>query len=84
MATFLAIAANFKLEIKTFDCKTTIKLEVVEGKFLITEAELCPVVTLAQPETDTEKANRVLEKAKAGCLVTNSMKTTVSLKSTVL
>ena len=79
MATFLAIASNFKLEIETFSCKTIAKLERVEGKYQITKAEMSPVVKLTNP-ADSEKVMRVFEKAKAGCLVTNSMKTEITLK----
>lgn len=79
MATFLAIAHNFKLEVGSFNCNTTAKLEMVNGKYLITKAEIVPAVTVLNPEQDWEKVIRILEKAKAGCLVTNSMKTEVTL-----
>ncbi|RXK80842.1 OsmC family protein [Filimonas effusa] len=83
MATFLAIASNFKLPVDRFNCRTVAKLEMVEGRYLVTEAEMYPDVKLTDPEADKEKAMRVLEKAKAGCLVTNSMKTSVSMTATV-
>ena len=76
---FLAIAENFKLEFLNFSCKTKCKLEVVEGKYQITEAEITPELLLKNPDNDLEKAIKVLEKSKAACLVTNSMKTSVSL-----
>ncbi|MBX2888026.1 MAG: OsmC family protein [Ferruginibacter sp.] len=79
MATFLAIAENYKLAFNSFYCSTKIKLELNEGKYLITEAELTPEVILTHPETDTEKTNKILEKSKAHCLVTNSMKTAVTV-----
>lgn len=79
MATFLAISHNFKLEIEKFQCKTIAKLEMVEGRYLITEAEMFPIVKLVNSAEDTAKAIRVLEKAKSGCLVTNSMKTEIKL-----
>ena len=79
MATFLAIAANFKLAVESFSCKTIAKLEMVEGKYQITQAEMSPVVKLVN-SADAEKVMRVLEKAKSGCLVTNSMKTEIILK----
>lgn len=79
LSTFLAIAENFKLEFLNFSCKTKCKLEVVEGKYQITEAEITPELLLKNPENDLEKAIKVLEKSKAACLVTNSMKTSVSL-----
>ncbi|MEO8173164.1 MAG: OsmC family protein [Sediminibacterium sp.] len=79
MAIFLAIAFNFKLEVESFDCKTIIQLEMVDGKYQITNAVMNPVLKLTHPGSDKEKALRVLEKAKSGCLVTNSIKTEITL-----
>ena len=84
MATFLAIAHNFKVEVEGFSCKTIAKLEMVEGRYLITEAEMFPQVKLTHPEADKEKILRVLDKAKTGCLVTNSMKTEIKLTPQIL
>ncbi len=83
MATFLAIAENFKVNLKSFSCNTIAKLEKVDGRYLITEAELVPVINLENPE-DKDKAIRVAEKAKTGCLVTNSMKTEIILNPQIL
>lgn len=80
LATFLAIAENFKLPFKDFRCTTVCQLELVEGRYLITRANITPALALENPETDRAKALRVLEKAKAACLVTNSMKTEVDLQ----
>ena len=82
MATFLAIAYNFKVEIADFSCKTIAKLEMADGKYWITQAEMFPVVQLKNVE-DTEKVQRILEKAKSGCLVTNSMKTEIVLNAAI-
>lgn len=79
MTTFLAIAENSSLSFNSFECKTKIKLEVVERKYLITQAEISPVVTLDNIEKDTDRALRVIEKTKANCLVTNSLKTEIIL-----
>jgi len=81
MATFLAIAHNFKVEIADFSCKTIATLEMTDGKYLITKATMYPLVKLVHAENDTEKAQRIVEKAKAGCLVTNSMKTEIALSA---
>lgn len=83
MATFLAIAHNFKVEITDFSCKTVAKLEMIEGKYQITQAEMFADVKLVNPKTDTDKVGRIIEKSKAGCLVTNSMKTEIILKSKI-
>lgn len=79
MTTFLAIAGNSNLEFDAFECKTTCKLNTVEGKFLITEAEITPKVELKNHEKDFERSIRILEKTKAACLISNSMKTTIIL-----
>lgn len=83
MTTFLAIAENFKIEFESFDCKTIIKLEIVDRKYIISEAEIHPIVKLVNPEKDTDKAMRVIQKTKDNCLVTNSMKTEVNLHPTI-
>lgn len=82
MATFLAISHNFKLETEDFNCKTIATLEMSEGKYQITKAELSPRIKLRNIE-DTDKVMRILEKSKAGCLVTNSMKTEITLNPTL-
>lgn len=83
MTTFLAIAENSKLEFSDFSCTTQCKLELVEGKHLITEAVIQPIVNLLHPDRDTEKAHKVMDKSKAACLITNSMNTRVILEKTI-
>lgn len=84
MATFLAIAENFKLSFTNFECKTICKLEMVDNKYQITEAVINPTITLEDTESFKDKALRVLEKSKANCLVTNSIKTNIFLNSNIL
>ncbi|WP_010251350.1 OsmC family protein [Myroides injenensis] len=76
MATFLAIAENFKIEFEQFECTTNIKLELVERKFIITQAEILPKVKLKDLE-QSDKTLRVITKSKENCLVTNSIKTEI-------
>ena len=83
MATFLAIAENFKLKFKNFNCKTLCKLKMAEGKLRITEAIIEPSLTLENPFADGQKAVRVLEKSKSACLITNSIKTQITSKMDV-
>jgi len=82
MTTFLAIAENFKLEFKSFSCAAKGKLEQMDGKFLITEIILEPILEIVH-EADKEKADRVLQKSEAACLISNSIKSKVSLISTI-
>lgn len=78
MTTFLAIAENSKLEFKAFQCAATGKLELIEGKYMISEIELKPVVTLKEGK-DRERAERIVQKAEAACLITNSIKSKVKM-----
>lgn len=83
MTTFLAIAENSKIEFESFECKTNIKLEIVERKYLITQAEIFPKIKLVNTE-QKDRILRVIEKTKENCLVTNSMKTEITLTPEIL
>lgn len=83
MTTFLAIAENSKLEFKAFSCKSQGKLEKVDGKLLFTEVALEPQVTIGN-ESDRSKALRILEKSEAACLISNSIKATVTVNPTII
>jgi peroxiredoxin-like protein len=78
MTTFLAIAENSKLDFVSFRCHAEGKLERIDGKFLMTEILLEPAVVV-QDETSREKALKVLAKAEAGCLISNSVKSKVTM-----
>ena len=79
MTTFLAIAENSKLEFKSFSCEAKGKLEQIDGKFLMTEVLLYPKLYILHQE-DIEKANKVLVKSEAACLISNSIKAKVSME----
>lgn len=82
MTTFLAIAENSKLDFVSFKCASSGKLEQVDGKFRMTEVVLDPVVEITDPE-QREKALRVLQKAEANCLISNSVTAKVSMNPVV-
>jgi peroxiredoxin-like protein len=82
MTTFLAIAENSKLEFISFDCTAKGKLEQVEGKFLITEVILEPTLVITK-ESDKDRAETVLLKSEAACLISNSIKSKIILVSTI-
>jgi len=79
MTTFLAIAENSKLEFEDFSCKASGTLDQVDGKYLMTEILVEPVITLLKEE-DIAKAERVLQKSEAACLISNSIKAKVIMK----
>jgi organic hydroperoxide reductase OsmC/OhrA len=83
MTTFLAIAENSKLEFKSFDSKALGKLEMIDGKYIMSEVTLMPVVTITRPE-DKERAERVLQKSEVNCLISNSVKSKIIFQPTVL
>ena len=72
MTTFLAIAENSKLSFQNFSCNASGKLEMVDGKYLITEIMLMPIVSLVD-NNEKEKAEIILQKAEANCLISNSL-----------
>lgn len=78
MTTFLAIAGFSKLEFEAFDCEAKGVLSKVDGKFMMTEVELRPKLQLSD-ESKIDRALRILEKAEANCLISNSILTKVNL-----
>lgn len=78
MTTFLAIAENSKLPFLHFESKARGKLEKVDGQYMISEIVLLPVLTIASA-ADNEKAEKVLRKSEAACLISHSVKAAISL-----
>ncbi len=76
MTTFLSIAENSKLDFVSFKCSSKGKLEKVDGKFMMTEVLLEPVVVVRN-ESDTERALKVLQKSELNCLISNSVRSKV-------
>jgi peroxiredoxin-like protein len=83
MTTFLAIADNSKLPFVSFTSKAIGKLEQIEGKYMISEITLMPVVVLTD-ENNRERALRILQKSEAACLISNSIKSQIVLQPDVL
>lgn len=83
MTTFLAIAENSRLEFNHFECQAKGKLEQVEGKFLMTEVLLEANLNINN-EADQEKAERILQKSEAACLISNSIKAKVYLQTNII
>ena len=75
MTTFLAVAENSKLDFVSLQCSAKGKLEQIEGKYLMTEMIIEPILTISREE-DNERALRILHKSEAACLISNSIKAT--------
>lgn len=76
MTTFLAIAENSKFEFISFTSNANGKLEKIDGKYIISEIVLSPELTIKNI-ADKEKAQKVLEKSEAACLISNSIKSKI-------
>lgn len=82
MTTFIAIAEYSKLEYESLEIQSTGKLAKNEGKFMMTEVVLKPKLVI-KDEKHVEKAERILHKAEAACLISRSIKSTVTLQTDV-
>ena len=82
MTTFLSFAENSNLRFENFSSKALGKLEMVEGKYMISEITLMPVVTLAE-KSGEEKTKRLLKKVEENCLISNSVKSKIIFESLV-
>lgn len=83
MTTFLAIAEYSKLDYREFNSKAIGKLEKSDGKYMISEIILSPVVTI-RCEKDRHKAERILQKAEAACLISNSIRSKIILNPEII
>ncbi|MGE5190143.1 MAG: OsmC family protein [Gemmatimonadota bacterium] len=79
MTTFVAFAERAGLAFSGYECEADGRLELVDGKFQMTAVTLKPKVTLA-PGEDAARAKEILEKAEANCLISNSVKSKVTLE----
>ncbi len=82
MTTFVAIAENSKMEFESLKVDAVGYLGKEDGKFVMTRVVLKPVLVI-QNEADIEKADRILYKAESACLITRSVKSEVSLQTTI-
>ena len=83
MTTFLSIAENSKIEFTSFDSKAIGKLEMVDGKFMISEVTLSPILII-KDANQKERAERVLLKSEANCLISNSVKSKIIFNPQVM
>lgn len=80
--TFRAIASASRLDWEQLDCEASGTLDRVDRVTRFTAFTVTARLTVPAG-TDPEKAKRALEKAEAGCLITNSLNADVHLDATV-
>jgi peroxiredoxin-like protein len=82
MTTFLSFAENSNLHFENFFSKAVGKLEMVEGKYMISEITLMPIITITDKASE-EKTKRILKKSEDNCLISNSIKSKITFISEV-
>ena len=80
--TFRAMARAAGLEWRSLDVDATGKLERVEHRTRFTEIHLRATLSLPAGG-DVERAEKLLHRAEAGCLITNSMNAETHLEAVV-
>lgn len=79
MSTFLAFAERAGLGFAGYESEAEGVLELVDGKFQFTTVTVKPKIRLA-PGADSAKAKELIAKAEANCLISNSIKTKVTVE----
>lgn len=83
MSTFLLVADNSKLAFISFESNAIGKIEKVNGKVLVTQITLKPILVIPQTE-DESKALRVIEMGEKACSIINSIKTKIILEPLIM
>jgi organic hydroperoxide reductase OsmC/OhrA len=81
MTTFLALAARKEVGVVAYASSGSGVVELVEGKLRFTSIVLRPRITVAA--ADVERARALIHEAEAGCLVSASMSTPVTIEPDV-
>ena len=82
MSTFLAFAERAGLAFMSYESDAEGRVELVDGKLQVTSVTLTPRVTV-KSSGDVDKAKELLTKAESNCLISNSVKTHVTMHPTV-
>ena len=80
MTSFLAIAENSNLSFVQFECNAVGILDKIDGRYMVSQITLYPVVTLSN---ENAKAMRVIEMSEKSCLISNSIKTQVRVQAQI-
>lgn len=81
MSTFVAFAGRASLGFTDYESEAEGLLEFVDNKFRFTKIVVRPRIALRTGE-DRSRAEEILRKADANCLVSNSIRTEVTIEPT--
>ncbi len=76
MTIFLSFLENSNLHFENFSSKAIGKLAMIEGKYMISEITLMPIITITEKGSE-EKEKRILKKLENNYLISNSIKTKI-------
>lgn len=83
MTTFLSIAEKSKLQFTNYTSEAEGILEKTDAGMVMTKIVIYPKVVIL-PGEDVAKTEKILEKSEKYCLISNSMKTEVSIEPKVI
>ena len=78
MLTFLSYAQHRRLEVSSYESNAEGTVENLDGKYRVTRITVQPTISL-NGESDIPLAHEVLQSAKEGCFISNSVTATVDL-----
>jgi len=83
MTTFLYYASKNNLDFLSYESKSEGILERIEGQFMFSEIKIMPQILVKQ-ELDIQKAKDLVELSEKDCLISNSIKSKVSVFPTIV
>jgi organic hydroperoxide reductase OsmC/OhrA len=83
LLSFKVIAAASRFDYGSVTCAVTARLERIDRVTAFTAVVISPCLTIGDAEL-RERALRLLQKAEENCLITNSLKATVSFEPEVV
>ena len=83
MNTFFVIAENSELEYEDYKSNAMGIVKKIDGKFVVTDVKLKLTLTIANAD-DADKALRVIEISDKSCLISNSVRSTITVESEIV
>ncbi|MFV5701992.1 OsmC family protein [Flavobacterium sp. XS2P12] len=83
LTTFLSIAENSKLQFISFDSKSICNVDMIDGKYTITEIILQPKLVIPYSQKP-ERARHILEMSEKACIISGAIKANIRLEPEII
>jgi peroxiredoxin-like protein len=83
LTTFLSIAENSKLQFISFDSKSVCNVDMIDGKYTITEIILQPKLVIPYSQKP-ERARHILEMSEKACIISDAIKANIRLEPEII